>query len=115
MLIRVALADDHPLVRATLRRLLSLRKDIELVCEAVNGQEAVDCVNRFNPDVLVMDISMPVMDGFEATQQIVTLKVHTQIILISLDTEHIFVSKANQCPDVRLLGISPLLSALPHR
>ena len=96
MLIRVALADDHPLVRATLRRLLSLRKDIELVCEAVNGQEAVDCVNRFNPDVLVMDISMPVMDGFEATQQIVTLKVHTQIILISLDIEDIFVSKTTE-------------------
>ena len=93
-MIRVALADDHPLVRASLRRLLSLPIDIELVCEAENGQEAVECVKRLKPDVLVMDISMPVMNGFEATQQIVNLKFHTLVILISLDIEDSTVKKA---------------------
>lgn len=96
MMIRVALADDHPQVRASLRRLLSLPKDIELVCEAANGQEAVDCVKRLKPDVLVMDINMPVMNGFEATQQIIDLKLHTIVILISLDIDTITVKKAGE-------------------
>ena len=95
-MIRVAVADDHPRVRASLRLLLSLPKDMEFVGEAENGQEVVDCVKRLKPDVLVMDINMPTMDGFEATQQIVNLKVHTQVILISLDIENIIVKKATE-------------------
>lgn len=82
-MIRVGLADDHAEMRVALRLLLSLSKDIELVCEAINGQEAVDCVKRLQPDVLVMDIHMPVLDGFAATQQIIALSVPTRVILIS--------------------------------
>src|SRR5574341_1125538 len=74
-MIRVALADDHAEMRVTLRLLLSLSKDIELVCEASNGQAAVDCVKRLQPDVLVMDINMPIMDGFAATKQIMNLSI----------------------------------------
>jgi DNA-binding NarL/FixJ family response regulator len=82
-MIRVALADDHAEMRVTLRLLLSLSKDIELVCEASNGQEAVDCVKRLQPDVLVMDIHMPILDGFAATKQIINLSIPTHVILIS--------------------------------
>ena len=82
-MIRVAIADDHPEMRVVLRLLLRLSTDIELVCEASNGQEAVDCVQHLQPDVLVMDIHMPVLDGLAATRQIVDLRVPTGVILVS--------------------------------
>ena len=82
-MIRIAIADDHPEMRVVLRLLLRLSKDMELVCEASNGEEAVDCVRRLQPDVLVMDIHMSVLDGLGATKQIVNLAVRTRVILIS--------------------------------
>lgn len=84
-MIRVAITEDHPQVRAALRLLLSLSKDIELICEARNGQEAINCVKRFQPDVLVMAIHLPLLDGFEATKRIRALPVPTRVILISVD------------------------------
>src|SRR6185503_5296424 len=84
-MIRVALCEDHLEMRLALRLLLKLFKDIELVCEASNGQEAVDCVKRLHPDVLVMDIRMPELDGFAATRQITALSSPTRVILISGD------------------------------
>ena len=82
-MIRVAIADDHAELRVALQLLLSIFKDIEVVCETGNGQEAVDCVKLLQPDVLVMDIQMPVLNGFEATKQIVELSVPTRVILMS--------------------------------
>ena len=82
-MIRVAIADDHPELRLALRLLLRMNKKIEIVCEAGNGQEAVDCVKNFQPDVLVMDIDMPILDGFQATKQIADLSNLTRVILIS--------------------------------
>ena len=84
-MIRVALCDDSPEMRITLRLLLRLSKNIELVYETRNGREAVECVKRLQPDVLVMDIHMPRLDGFEATKQITDLSVSTRVILISTD------------------------------
>lgn len=103
-MIRVAIADDHPEVRVALRLLLSMSKQIEIVCEASNGQEAVDCVKRLQPDVLVMDIYMPVLDGFAAAKEIVDLSVPTRIILISSHTEKFF---ANQAAIVGAQGFVP--------
>jgi DNA-binding NarL/FixJ family response regulator len=93
-MIRVALSDDRPEMRVTLRLLLGLSENIELVCETSNGQEAVDCVKSFQPDVLVMDIRMPVLNGFEATKQIVDLPVPTRVILISSDGGSFIAKKA---------------------
>src|ERR1700752_37829 len=93
-MIRVALADDHPEMRLSLRLLLSLSEEIEIVCETNNGQEAVDCVSRLQPDVLVMDIHMPVLDGFGATTQINNLSVPTRVILISSYRGRLMVSNA---------------------
>ena len=83
-MIRVAIADDFPEMRVALRLLLRLSTNIELVCNAGNGQEAVDCVKQHQPDVLVMDVHMPVLNGFEATKQIIELEIPTRVILISL-------------------------------
>ena len=93
-MIRVALSDDSLEMRVALRLLLSLSKNIELVYETSNGQEAVECVQHFQPDVLVMDIRMPVLDGFEATKQINDLSVSTRVILISSDLGSFIVRKA---------------------
>jgi DNA-binding NarL/FixJ family response regulator len=69
--IRLLLAEDHPIVRAGLERLLANEDDIELVGVAANGAEAVELVAAERPDVVLMDISMPIMDGIAATERIV--------------------------------------------
>lgn len=69
-MIRLLLAEDHPVVRAGLERLLANADDIELVAAATNGEEAVHLADRIRPDVVLMDLSMPVMDGIEATRRI---------------------------------------------
>lgn len=84
-MIRVAIAEDHPEMRVALRLLLKLSSGIDLVGEMSNGREAVECVRQIQPDVLVMDINMPVLNGLEATKQIVDLGVPTRVILISSD------------------------------
>jgi DNA-binding NarL/FixJ family response regulator len=68
--IRVVIADDHAVVRHGLARLLSTFADVELVGEAADGQSAVDTCEEQRPDVVLMDLEMPVMDGIEATQRI---------------------------------------------
>jgi DNA-binding NarL/FixJ family response regulator len=93
-MIRVAITDDNPKILITLRLLLSLSKDMELVCESRNGQEAIDCAKTLQPDVLVMDIHMPVLDGFAATKKINKLTVCTRVILISLDIENATAAQA---------------------
>ena len=68
--IRVFVTDDHSIVRKGIRATLELIDDMELVGEASNGQEAVDAVTSLNPDVILMDLMMPVMDGVEAIHEI---------------------------------------------
>jgi DNA-binding NarL/FixJ family response regulator len=68
--IRLALADDHELVRTGFRLILSAESDFEVVGEAANGQEAVEVVRARRPDVVLMDVRMPVLDGIEATRRI---------------------------------------------
>lgn len=68
--IRVLIAEDHPIVRRGIKDLLKTEPDILLVGEAVNGQQAVQAVADLQPDVVLMDLVMPVMDGIEATRQI---------------------------------------------
>ncbi len=70
-MIRVVVADDQALVRLGLRVLMETEDDLELVGEAADGQEALDVVRRTRPDVVVMDVRMPVMDGIEALRRIV--------------------------------------------
>ena len=67
MTIRVLVADDQSMVRAGFRMLLAHQEDIDVVAEASNGLEAVEKADRFRPDVILMDIRMPELDGLEAT------------------------------------------------
>jgi DNA-binding NarL/FixJ family response regulator len=85
--IRVVLADDHAVVRAGLRSVLASARDIEVVGEASNGREAVDLVKRISPDVVVMDLSMPQLDGTAATAEIVAAALSTRVLVLTMHAE----------------------------
>lgn len=86
-LIRVVLADDHTVVRAGLKAVLGTAKDIDVVGEARDGREAVALVDRFKPDVVVMDLSMSGMDGTAATKEIVGKGVATRVLILTMHPE----------------------------
>jgi DNA-binding NarL/FixJ family response regulator len=81
--IRVLIADDHPLVRQGLRSFLATVDGIDVVAEAVDGDEAVALVARESPDVVLMDLSMPNVDGIEATRAILAANAAVQIVVLT--------------------------------
>lgn len=81
--IKVLIADDHTLVRMGLRLLISSHKDLELVGEAEDGSEAISVVERKKPDVVVIDLQMPIVDGVEATERIRAISPKTNVILLT--------------------------------
>ncbi len=85
--IRVVLADDHAVVRAGLRAVLSPAKDISVIGEASNGKEAVALAERFNADVVIMDLSMPEMDGVTATKTILAKQTGTRVLILTMHEE----------------------------
>lgn len=82
-IIRVFIAEDHPIVRRGVKGLLETEPDIVLVGEAVNGQQAVGMVAELQPDVVLMDLVMPVMDGIEATRQIRSQNQNVRILVLT--------------------------------
>jgi DNA-binding NarL/FixJ family response regulator len=95
-LIRVVLADDHTVVRAGIKTILSKAPDIEVVGEARNGREAVTLVDRFHPDVVVMDLDMAGGDGTEATKEIVSRGANTRVLILTMHEESDHLTPALQ-------------------
>ena len=93
-MIRVVIADDHNLVRQGLRQLLDSERDIDVVAEASNGLEAIDIVRRTRPDVVVMDVEMPGINGIEATNRIREMHVDTQCVMLSMYSDPFLIRKA---------------------
>jgi DNA-binding NarL/FixJ family response regulator len=91
-MIRVLLADDHAVVRDGLRALLQANPGIEVVGDVANGRDAVREARRLRPDVIVMDIAMPDLNGIEATLQVMDIAPSARILILSMHstTEHIF-------------------------
>jgi len=90
----VLLVDDHRLVRAGLAALLASSHDIEVVGEAADGQQAIDLAAQLGPDVVLMDLSMPVLDGVEATRRIVTHAPGTHVVVLTSFADHHRVTDA---------------------
>jgi two-component system, NarL family, response regulator NreC len=86
-IIRVVLADDHAVVRAGLKAVLNAARDIEVIGEARNGVEAVALAERFKPHVVVMDLSMPEMDGTSATKEIMAKGLSSRVLVLTMHAE----------------------------
>jgi len=82
--LRVLIADDHPLFRKGMRALLIAAQDIEVVGEATTGQEVIELAATLQPDVILMDLQMPGINGIEATRQILHTSPHIRILVITL-------------------------------
>lgn len=94
--IKVLLADDHPLVRGGVRAGLSLDKSIQVVGEASNGEEAVEMAKKLSPDILLMDISMPKMGGFEAAKYLKKTLPKVKCIILSMHEDKEYVRQMMQ-------------------
>ena len=90
--IKVLLADDHTVVRQGLRALLQAEPDIETIAEAGTGRQAVELTRTLKPDVVVMDIAMPMLNGLEATRQILKSVQGTRVLILSSysDDEYVY-------------------------
>ena len=92
--IRVLLADDHGIVRAGIRHLLERQPDMEVVGEAADGREAVHLAEQLDPEIVVMDIGMPNLNGIEATTQIVKRNPATGVIILSMHDDEEYLVRA---------------------
>jgi DNA-binding NarL/FixJ family response regulator len=92
--IRILLADDHGVVRKGLRYLLSKSAEMEVVGEAADGRETVRLAEELSPDVIVMDIAMPNLNGVEATAQVVKKNPNTGVIILSMHSDEEYLVRA---------------------
>ena len=91
MTIKIILADDHQIVRTGLRSLLALESDMKVVAEADNGRSVLRLVKETSPNVVIMDISMPGLNGIEATRQILAECTGVKVIALSMHSDSLFV------------------------
>ncbi len=107
--IGVLIVDDHAVVRQGLRTLLELQEDIEVVGEAANGLVAVEQAGQFLPDVVLMDLLMPEMDGIEATRRIRSLSPATKVIILTsfAEDDNVFPSIKAGAQGYLLKNVSP--------
>jgi DNA-binding NarL/FixJ family response regulator len=91
--IKVIIADDHVLFRAGVKTALSVKKDVELIAEADNGMQLLNLLRHFEPDVILLDIQMPIMDGIQTLPEIRKLYPDIKVIILSMHNDHSMISK----------------------
>jgi DNA-binding NarL/FixJ family response regulator len=101
--ITVLLAEDHTIVREGFRKMLELDADIEVVGEAQDGRHAVAIAKKLRPDIVLMDIAMPLLNGLEATRQIIKLLPATKVLILSAHSNDAYVKNATECGAVGFL------------
>ncbi len=101
--ITVLLADDHMIVREGFRKMLSLEEDLEVVGEAQDGRQAVAMAVKLHPDVVLMDIAMPMLNGLEATRQILKTATRSKVIILSAHSDDAYVTNATESGAVGFL------------
>ena len=92
--ITILLAEDHKIVREGLRDLLKLETDFKVIGEAEDGRQAVAFANKLHPDVIVMDMAMPVLNGLEATRQIMKAEPNSRILVLSSHGDDAYIDQA---------------------
>ena len=90
-MIRILLADDHALVRQGFRMILEAQPDMEIVGQAGNGREAVELAEKLHPDVVVMDVAMPELNGTEATRRLAASMPRTRVLALSMHKDSVYV------------------------
>ncbi len=107
--IRVIVADDHPIVRSGLRALLDMLPDVEVVDEAENGQAAIEKAIEHSPDVMIMDIQMPGVDGIQAVRQIVNANPKIGVLMLTMfeDDANVFAAIRAGARGYLLKGATP--------
>jgi DNA-binding NarL/FixJ family response regulator len=88
---RILLADDHAVVRQGFRMILAAQPNFEIVAEASNGREAVELAEKLQPDVVVMDVTMPELNGIEATRRIQTVSPRSRVLALSMHKDSVYV------------------------
>ena len=101
--IRVLLAEDHMIVREGFRRMLELETDIEVAGEAQEGRQAVAQAIKLRPDVVLMDIAMPLLNGLEATRQVIKALPGTKVLVLSAHSDDAYVQNATEAGAVGFL------------
>ena len=91
--IKVAIADDHALFRAGVKTALSAKKDVELIAEADNGMQLLNLLKHIEPDVILLDIQMPIMDGIATLPEIRKINPYVKVIILSMHNDHSMISK----------------------
>lgn len=92
--LRILLADDHVVMRTGLRALLERQPNLEVVGESENGRRTIELVDSLKPDVVVMDVGMPVLNGIEATKTIATQHPATAVVILSMHVDESYVMRA---------------------
>ena len=92
--IRILLADDHTVVRKGLRLLLEMQAGFSVIADAADGREAVELAQKLTPDVVVMDVAMPILNGIEAARQITAKLPQTAVVFLSMHADEGYVLKA---------------------
>jgi len=88
---RILLVDDHAVVRQGFKMILDAQSDMEIVGEAANGREAVELAAQLRPDIVVMDVAMPELNGIEATRRVIAAGPHIRVIALSMHKDSVYV------------------------
>jgi len=92
--IRILIADDHSMVREGLKQLIELEEDIEVIAQSGNGKETIEYIEKYNPDVVLLDINMPSMNGLEVLEYLNRKNINTNVLMLTIHNEVEYLYKA---------------------
>lgn len=94
--VRVLITEGHPLIRSMVRSTVQVQPEIDVCGEAMDGAQAIEEAKKLKPDVVVMDVIMPVLNGFEAAREIKTILPESAIVILSLHADRVFIEEAKE-------------------